>query len=150
MDSISALLGDDHDRLDAILAQFLEEDDLPTAKKLFAAFDLGLRAHIDWEEDLLFPAFEEKTRMTDSGPTVVMRMEHAEIKQHLLHIQASIGTKELASAVEDLLQVLFHHNQKEERILYPWIDRALSPKRLASMIQRIKSEQEKLLPPANP
>jgi len=36
-----------------------------------------------WEEELLFPMWEEKTGMIEDGPTPVMRFEHDQIKQLL-------------------------------------------------------------------
>ena len=45
---------------------------------LFSQFDTGVRAHIAWEEEILFPPFEEKTGM---------RMEHQQIKQLLQTIE---------------------------------------------------------------
>ena len=117
----------DHDRLDEIFTGFkkLKEDDLDEARTLFLAFKAGLLRHIDWEEDILFPIFEEGTGMRDAGPTAVMRMEHGHIKNFL----EVIGEKVLAENLEGLeeaeiglLEVLGSHNQKEENILYPAID----------------------------
>ena len=125
--TITEFMSKDHDRLDALFASFAKTKDAGEAKSLFARFAAGLKTHIVWEEDLLFPPFEEKTGMRAMGPTEVMRAEHREIKEILSRIdenlQRSRDTAELHAA---LLDVLGGHNDKEEGILYPALDRLLS------------------------
>ena len=45
-----------------------------------AEFTCGLSRHINVEEGVLFPTFEQMTGMT-TGPTTVMRSEHVEIRR---------------------------------------------------------------------
>src|ERR1039457_4288254 len=81
----------DHDELDSFIRQFqsLTRDDFAQAKSFFRKFKFGLQRHILWEEEILFPVFESKTGMKDSGPTAVMRQEHVLIKESLevLHLK---------------------------------------------------------------
>ncbi len=74
----------DHDRLDELFRQFqkYKRIDYPRAKQFFVQFKFGLQRHIVWEEEILFPMFEQKTGMP-GGPTEVMRMEHLQIGQFL-------------------------------------------------------------------
>jgi iron-sulfur cluster repair protein YtfE (RIC family) len=81
MGAILEFMSHDHDRLDAIFAEFRKEPDAGKTRELFLQFDTGLRAHIVWEEEILFPPFEDRTGMRHTGPTAVMRMEHQQIKQ---------------------------------------------------------------------
>lgn len=141
MQTIFEFMSHDHDRLDAILAEFLRTADADKALGLFAQFDTGLRMHIDWEEQLLFPPFEDQTGMRDSGPTAVMRMEHQQIKQQLQAIRAAIGQSTLGDAVQALLAVLTAHNHKEESILYPWLDQALPQEQTHDLLVRITGSQ---------
>ncbi|MEY4704226.1 MAG: hypothetical protein RL042_422, partial [Nitrospirota bacterium] len=69
--TISAFFGQDHDRLDELLKAFqqLKRLDFAKAKEAFKEFKFGLQRHIVWEEDLLFPIWEEKTGMAEGGPT---------------------------------------------------------------------------------
>lgn len=124
--SVSKFMEDDHDRLDGLLKDFLavKGEDPAKAKALFSSFDRGLRRHIRWEEEILFPSFEERTGMRDSGPTAVMRHEHVLIKGCLERIRGKIAANELAveGVVREMVGVLSEHNMKEERILYPEID----------------------------
>jgi len=75
--------GHDHEELDDYLKQFqsLKRDYYAQAKPFFRKFKFGLQRHILWEEEIIFPIFESKTGMKDSGPTAVMRQEHVLIKE---------------------------------------------------------------------
>ncbi|TPW19463.1 MAG: hypothetical protein FD126_2661 [Elusimicrobia bacterium] len=127
----------DHDRLDAHFGEFqrLKRTDFPAAKADFKAFMFGLRRHIVWEEEILFPVFEKATGMRDAGPTAVMRHEHVLIKLRLdaLHEKVRAADPDCDAEAQALLAVLKDHNMKEEQILYPAIDRMLAPGELAAV-----------------
>ncbi len=83
--------------------------------------------HIGLEEDLLFPAFEEKTGMT-SGPTETMRAEHEQMRGMFVQMRAAIEAKDAEQylgTAETLLILLQQHNMKEESMMYPMLDDAL-------------------------
>jgi regulator of cell morphogenesis and NO signaling len=138
MPDIMAFMSGDHDRLDEIFEEFRKEGDAGRARSLFRGFADGLRAHIVWEEEILFPPFEEKTGMRDAGPTAVMRMEHQQIQQLLQAIEERIGLPEVNDLARDLLEVLTAHNQKEEGVLYPWLDHSLTEEERALLLRRIE------------
>jgi len=120
----------DHDRLDALFTQYRQEkrSAFDRAAACLRAFTTGLLRHIDWEEQILFPLFEARTGMA-RGPTAVMRMEHQQVKAFLAEINARVEARNPDTDEDDgqLLELLKVHNQKEENILYPAIDRLLSP-----------------------
>lgn len=136
----------DHDRLDRLFREFQESKrmDYAKARESFVAFKFGLQRHIIWEEDLLFPAFEDKTNMREAGPTVVMRMEHREIAEHLEAIHQKVKDSNADSDAEEqkLLAVLQAHNQKEENILYPTIDRMLNDQERAAIFEKMQNIPE--------
>ncbi len=124
--TITSFFAEDHDRLDKLFAQWQAQKhvDFPVAKNAFREFLMGLRRHIDWEEKILFPVFDQKTGLSGNGPTAVMREEHREIKRVLENMHefvrgGDIHTDRLEGA---LLAVLKEHNMKEENILYPALD----------------------------
>ncbi|MFQ5428275.1 MAG: DUF2249 domain-containing protein [Thermodesulfobacteriota bacterium] len=125
---VTDYMQEDHRRLDKILETFQkarEGGEWEKALGAFLEFDLGLRRHIQAEEEVLFPLFEEKTGMTDGGPTFVMRMEHTDIKDTLQRILTATVAKDgeaAAGATEMLINTLTDHNMKEEHILYPESD----------------------------
>lgn len=125
MDSVSQFFSADHDRLDGLLAEYrrLKATDHAAAKRAFKEFLQGLKRHIVWEEDILFPAFEEGGP-GEGGPTAVMRSEHRQIKTRLeaVHDKVREADPDSDDAVASLVELLGAHNMKEERILYPAID----------------------------
>ena len=143
--SVSELLGSDHRRLDAILAEVkraLAAGDLAGAAARFSAFREGLERHIVAEEQVLFPAFESATGLSGGGPTQVMRAEHAELRRLLDELAASLpraGDDERTSLLGVLTGLIRAHNGKEERILYPMTDQALrdAPER-EEVLQRLR------------
>lgn len=139
---VTDYMQDDHHRLDKILATFQDAyKGGKWADALFAfnEFDLGLRRHIRGEEEVLFPLFEQKTGMTDAGPTFVMRMEHTDIRDFLDKIKAATEAEDseaAAGATQMLLNTLADHNMKEEQILYPESDSFLSAAEVKDFIRK--------------
>jgi iron-sulfur cluster repair protein YtfE (RIC family) len=129
MNGIADFMSKDHDRLDNLLKEFqskkITEPD--HAKKLFCDFKSGLERHIVWEEEILFPIFEEKIGM-QGGPTQVMRMEHIQIKELLgsIHERVLKGDFQTDPLEARLVGILSSHNVKEENILYPMCDSVLA------------------------
>ena len=128
--TVSAFFQQDHDRLDALFQSFqtLKRHDFSKAREAFKEFKFGLQRHIVWEEDLLFPLWEEKTGMSEGGPTFVMRNEHRQIGRQLEAIHDKVAEQDPESDQEEraLLTLLGSHNMKEERVLYPAIDQVTS------------------------
>ena len=141
---VNEALSWDHDRLDALEAAAFEKralGDLQLAYDLYAEFASGLKRHIGFEEQFLFPAFEEKTGMPPTaGPTAVMRTEHREIEALLGQIEAGIA--DAAAPIESLRRslhaVLGDHNLKEEQILYPTTDNLLGEEGSDRLVERIQ------------
>jgi iron-sulfur cluster repair protein YtfE (RIC family) len=124
--TISTFYEQDHDRLDELFKTFqkFKRSDFAKAKEAFKEFKFGLQRHIVWEEDLLFPLWEEKTGMSDGGPTFVMRNEHRQIGRLLeaIHDKVADQNPDCDQEEQALLNLLGSHNMKEERVLYPAID----------------------------
>lgn len=127
---ISCYFEADHKRLDAALERFqqLKRESFTEAKPYFKIFFKGLKRHIVWEEDVLFPLFEQKNGIHGSGPTVVMREEHRRIGSLLNAIHDKVRKADPSSDDEEemLIEVLSAHNLKEEKVLYPAMDQLLN------------------------
>ncbi|TKB86421.1 MAG: hypothetical protein E8D43_06170 [Nitrospira sp.] len=93
---ISVTFEQDHDRLDALFTTFQEQKrkDFAKAKEAFVAFKFGLQRHIVWEEDVLFPKWEENSGMAEGGPTQVMRTEHRMIGDCLEAIHQKVQAQD--------------------------------------------------------
>lgn len=142
--TVTDYLQTDHRRLDGIMERFssaVREGRWADALSDFREFNLGLRRHIRIEEEVLFPAFEEKTGMVDSGPTFVMKMEHTEIKdllERILNATEATDASTVSNASNGLINILTDHNMKEEHILYPESDSFLSD---SERVQVVKKSQ---------
>ena len=144
--TITEFFEQDHDRLDELFKTFqqLKRSDFVKAKDAFKGFKVGLQRHIVWEEDLLFPIWEGKTGMSESGPTPVMRNEHRQIGQQLEAIHQKVADQNPDSDQEELalLDLLGSHNRKEERALYPAIDKVTSPEERETIFRSMKNIPE--------
>jgi iron-sulfur cluster repair protein YtfE (RIC family) len=99
-----------------------------TCADLHRQFRDELLAHFSTEEQVLFPAFETGTGMV-GGPTQVMRIEHAQMRELLEQMDSAVAQRArqpYAGAAETLLVLMQQHNMKEENILYPMCDRAVA------------------------
>ena len=143
---ISAYYEEDHDRLDELFKAYreLKRSDFPKAKEAFKAFKTGLQRHIVWEEDLLFPLWEEKTGMSESGPTFVMRAEHRQIGQQLEAIHDKVAEQNTDTDQEEqaLLTLLGAHNLKEERVLYPSLDQVTTQDERRALYRKMEEIPE--------
>ena len=140
--SIREFMEKDHDRLDGIFQGFRRKRTQAPgeAKEKFLQFKSGLERHILWEEEILFPVFEDRTGLRGSGPTAVMRSEHRQIQEYLRRIQERLsgeGSK-FAELESGLLGLLTDHNQKEEGVLYPWFDVTLDLEEAKKILKRMR------------
>jgi hemerythrin-like domain-containing protein len=120
-----------HRECDHLLADAenaVEKGDFDSALERYLAFKHETLLHFDMEEDYLFPAFEEKSGMTQ-GPTQVMRMEHTQAKALFEKMDEAYNAKDpdriygLGESMNILLQ---QHNAKEEQMLYPMLNNTLA------------------------
>jgi hemerythrin-like domain-containing protein len=128
---LTDFLTDDHRDCDARFARAeaaASDGDLDTARSAHADFAAAMALHLSMEETVLFPAFETASGMT-GGPTMVMRMEHEQIRGMLAQMQAALDRADLddyLGLAETLNILIQQHNMKEEQMLYPMCDRALA------------------------
>lgn len=143
MDTISNYMTDDHHRCDELFAQAemaaSGQDWAAIAADLQAFLD-SMHRHFKMEEEVLFPAFEERTGMS-MGPTQVMRMEHGQMRE-LFQAMADAVQKqdkdEFLGQAETLLVMMQQHNMKEEQILYRMADQMLAGE-LEDVLQRMRA-----------
>ena len=127
MNTISSFLTSDHGACDnefANLENAIASQDWEEAKNQFEKFSLDLTHHFDMEEKVMFPAFEEVTGMTQ-GPTMVMRMEHSQMRNILDDLKSDIEKKDknhFFGVSESLMMLMQQHNMKEEQMLYKMAD----------------------------
>lgn len=130
MSSINTYMTNDHREIDS---HFEQADHAATAQDFgvlereATEFLRRLTLHIQAEEQLLFPTFEQRTGMT-GGPSAVMRQEHRLMEPTFEEMREAVTAKDAAAyqaAANKLMDLLNQHNQKEEMMLYPMLDNAL-------------------------
>lgn len=121
---------EDHRRCDELWAEIeAVADDAAAARAAFDRFEHAMRQHFAMEEEVLFPAIEEAAGMHGGGPTYVMRMEHAQMKNMLEQMATAAAGGHLDEVLDQgdtLLMLIQQHNVKEEGILYPIADNVLA------------------------
>lgn len=124
---------------------FIAAESAVSAKKWSEAdsqwvlFTTDLEHHLQQEETILFPAFEQATGMT-MGPTQVMRAEHAQMRQLLAAMTQQLSAQNKAQFLglsETLMILMQQHNMKEEQMLYPMTQAHLPD--AAAVLQQIKA-----------
>ncbi len=119
----------DHRRCDTTWAELEtaadQESSDATAK--WTAFKAAMEGNLRREEEVLFPAFESETGMTQ-GPTTVMRAEHEQMRAIMrqMEMNASTGNWEgIVDHGDTLMMLIQQHNMKEEGMLLPMASQAL-------------------------
>ncbi|MCP3984987.1 MAG: hemerythrin domain-containing protein [bacterium] len=116
------------DEMFASAEEDVSEKSWTLASQKFAEFNAAIARHLAQEENVLFPAFEEATGMTQ-GPTAMMRMEHEQMRSLLAQLAEAAGTQDASRFLglsETLMVLIQQHNMKEEQMLYPMCDQALA------------------------
>ena len=134
----------DHRRCDEKWAEVeaaVQAGDVELEKEKWRTFQSQMLRHLRMEEEVMFPAFEQASGMTHGGPTFVMRSEHEQMRGLIEQMgTAADGDdyEELVELGDTLLMLIQQHNQKEEQMLYPMAERALTAdwaKILAKLIE---------------
>jgi hemerythrin superfamily protein len=137
-DTVSEFFEHDHRRLDQSFASYreLKDSNLSEAKDHFMTFYEELMTHIEWEEEVMFPVFEAKM---GEGLTGTMRREHEQIEDVLESIKQELeqGNPPENCIDEKLLKFLEPHNDAEETVVYPAIDRHLSDEEIQQIFDRL-------------
>ncbi|MCE5181411.1 MAG: hemerythrin domain-containing protein [Betaproteobacteria bacterium] len=143
METISSYMSGDHHRCDELFAQAEAaasgQDWAAIATDLHAFLD-SMHHHFKMEEEVLFPAFEQRTGMT-MGPTQVMRMEHVQMRELFDAMADAVKQQdrdEFLGQAETLLVMMQQHNMKEEQMLYHMADQALAGE-TAETLQKMRA-----------
>lgn len=147
MELINGYMLNDHRECDEIFVRASEAAAASdwTALERHAGDFLGrIGRHIEMEETLLFPAFEENTGMGEGGPTATMRGEHAQMRPMFAQMREAITQRnapqyrQVSQALHELLQ---QHNMKEEQMMYPMLDQSLGDDASRMLEELVKRAQ---------
>jgi hypothetical protein len=131
----------DHRHLDHALTaarEHVDRDHLAAARLAVEEYARGLERHLRIEEELVFPVFEARTGMS-GGPTALMREEHRAMRVALAMMRDGVGRGDpegFRAGLRFLHTILPEHNAKEH-VLYPTVDRLLTPAERAAFTARL-------------
>lgn len=140
MESINDCMMKDHAACDAAFSRAADaarDADWPKLQIEAGHFLAHIARHIELEEELLFPAFEEGTGVSAGGPTGTMRSEHVQMQPLFAQMRNAAAAKDAASyldASQALLEILQQHNMKEEQMMYPMLDQLLGAQTATAMV----------------
>jgi hemerythrin superfamily protein len=136
MTSISEALTEHHRHCDLLFeaaSDAADAGDWTQLRARLAALADALVRHFAFEEEALFPAFEEATGLFE-GPTAVMRLEHDHMRNILQGLAAAAPEHDpdgCRAELDNLFVMLQQHNAKEEGVLYPACDQLPAEPRAA-------------------
>jgi hemerythrin-like domain-containing protein len=106
------------------------------------------RYHHAKEEDILFKYFDQDSKILE-----VMYEDHTTGRSHVKAMLEALDRRDRQALTEHLLayrELLTGHIQKEDEILFPWMDRSLSRSQVDELIARFNEVDQKMgFPPDN-
>ncbi|BDG02986.1 hemerythrin domain-containing protein [Anaeromyxobacter oryzae] len=99
-------------------------------RAIVADLDACLRPHLDWEERTVHPVVDKFACEGPAAFSASMRYEHEIIQRSLTDLERRTGAGDAATFArhaDRLLGVLFAHFELEEEVLFPILDRTMSP-----------------------
>jgi len=101
------------------------------AKMLAALVEALLRSHSETETDLAYAALDHA--LDHRGELDQLHQDHQEIDARLQRIQSATGCGEARRLLKAVLRAAREHFAREEKTVFPLIDRALSQEMLADL-----------------
>ncbi len=106
------------------------------------------KCHHGKEEGILFPALEKAGIRREGGPVGVMLQEHEEGRAFIREMSAGLEAKDLprfAEAADGYAELLSGHIEKENTILFPMGEQALSPAVLSQVYEAFEEHEDKVI-----
>ncbi len=144
MEPINDYMMNDHREVDAIFERARAAAagaDWTGLERDCALFLARIGRHIEMEEEILFPAFDEASGMSGEGPSQTMRAEHEMMQPMFAQMRAAANGHDAAQYLDvsqTLYELLHQHNMKEEQMMYPMTDRALGPDAAKQLVIELK------------
>ena len=113
----------------------------PEALTILETFAQGLKAHMSWEEELLFPAVLAHATPTQRRSIESLQIDHERLRDTLTDLRSTLsaGDFEAARTLEDWLEKLLKgHNYDEEHGVYVEADQDLSVEERRGMIDQFR------------
>jgi iron-sulfur cluster repair protein YtfE (RIC family) len=144
--SVTEYVAWDHDGQEDVLVEArdtLDGGDALLAFKHFEVYERRLLRHMRIEETILFPLVESLVAHA-ANAVAEMRHEHLHIRRILAAMRNALAAPDLEQfrhSFDELGLVLWAHEAREERLIYPVLDRSLSPEQRTDLAKRLADER---------
>ncbi|MEN7982181.1 MAG: hemerythrin domain-containing protein [Nanoarchaeota archaeon] len=133
MESINELLIKEHGKLLSFLINFTKEEDKEKAKNLFDNFKWTLQKHFFVEEKAIFN-FYEKIKGEEVHEIFDLMGEHGDLLELMKFVEEDFSKDK----IEDLKKLLIKHQNFEDDVFYPKLDKDLNEQQKKELIEKIK------------
>jgi regulator of cell morphogenesis and NO signaling len=143
--TVASRLASDHTAHGALIEEMTRlaaRGELERAENTLAALGSDVAEHMRFEEEVLFPVFEQHTGLY-AGPTRAMRREHANILGKVDDMAAALhdaDTARFTTACGELRGALSDHNRREQHVLYPVLDFVFDPEERANLLRGLRRD----------
>lgn len=108
------------------------------------------KCHHGKEEGFLFPTLEKAGIMKEGGPIGVMLSEHTQGRNYIKQMQSSILENQVdkqlfITASRGYIRLLRSHIQKENNVLFPFIDSRLSASEQKDLYDKFENHEEQVI-----
>jgi hemerythrin-like domain-containing protein len=150
-DSVDEVFGEDHQLLGEVLQGLRSAigASSPKALETLEALARGLKAHMSWEEELLFPAVSARATPAQKRSIESLEIDHERLRETLGNLHSSLSARDFGTAtgLVDWLETLLRgHNYDEEHGVYVEADRYLTVEERRAMIDRFRDASREAHP----
>jgi hemerythrin-like domain-containing protein len=142
-----------HQRLEEMFYQHQQAllcFDFPAARKFLKEYDEAVQHHTGLEEEWLMPIYEERGRCGPGGDAANFVGEHSKILMFLRRLEEklekvkglSASSREFIDLLDDethFKQLVRHHDEREERFLFPELDRVTNEEEKKRLLAKMGS-----------
>ena len=118
------------------------------ALERLADYESALLSHMCDEEELLLPLYAERAEIARGGARDFFILEHGKMRRHLAHFREQLPKlltlPEPSRALLKLLDqettykhIVEHHDEREEKFLYPALERFTTEAERADLLRRL-------------
>jgi hemerythrin superfamily protein len=126
MDALD-LLTVDHRQVEDLFAQYQHAGDVPTRQQIAAQVFRALDLHMQLEETVFYPAFDDQAGKKGTQLVADSRMDHQKVKDLLIDMQLpDIDEEAFEAKFCELIREVQHHVAQEENEMFPEAEQILA------------------------
>ena len=126
---------EDHSHIELLMDRLLnaarKQQPISQQQLIFKLLKTDFLNHMKWEETVLFALYDASSGLR-SGPTRMLRAEHAEMELMMRSLEKGWGAGFGVAVIEQFSLFMREHAKKEAAILYPIIGEDLKRKKRAA------------------